>query len=52
MIAASTLIKIGWSLYYGGESGWAVVPPAMVGLIVIAVVIIVGLSLMKRHSSR
>lgn len=41
VIAAGSLLKIGWSLYYGGESGWAVVPPAIAGLIAITVVMVV-----------
>lgn len=41
VIAAGSLLKIGWSLYYGGESGWAVVPPAIAGLIVITVIMVV-----------
>ncbi|MEJ2228122.1 MAG: hypothetical protein P8Y67_07795 [Alphaproteobacteria bacterium] len=42
VIAASSFLKIGWSLYYGGESGWAVVPPALAGLIVIFVIFAVA----------
>lgn len=41
VIAVGSLLKIGWSLYYGGESGWAVVPPAIAGLLVITVVMVV-----------
>lgn len=35
LINAASLIKVGWSLHYGGESGWTVVPPALIGLITI-----------------
>lgn len=41
VIAVGSLLKIGWSLYYGGESGWTVVPPAIAGLVVIAAVMFV-----------
>jgi hypothetical protein len=34
-INAATLTKIGWSFHYGGDSGWTVVAPALVGLAVI-----------------
>ncbi len=30
---AGGLLKIWWSFYYGGESGWSVVPAAALGLI-------------------
>jgi hypothetical protein len=42
LIAAGSFIKIGWSVYYGGTSGWAVVPPAVVGLIVTALVLVIA----------
>jgi hypothetical protein len=41
VVAIGTLLKIGWSLFYGGESGWAVVPPALIGLTVITAIVII-----------
>ena len=41
VIAVGSLLKIGWSFYFGGESGWAVVPPAIAGLFVITLVMFV-----------
>ena len=33
VIDSMVLVKIAWSFYYGGESGLALLPPALVGLI-------------------
>jgi hypothetical protein len=41
VIAAGVLLKIGWSLYYGGGSGWAVVPPAITGLLAVTAIVII-----------
>jgi hypothetical protein len=34
LITAGTLLKVGWSLYFGGESGRTIVPPAAFGFVV------------------
>ena len=36
LICAGTLLKVIWSLYFGGESGWTIVPPAAFGFVVCA----------------
>jgi hypothetical protein len=39
VINAMMLGKTAWSFYYGGESGRALLPPALVGLVICDVVI-------------
>jgi hypothetical protein len=34
VISAGTLLKVAWSFYFGGESGWTIVPPAAFGFVV------------------
>ena|SRR5688572_1374806 len=38
LITAGTLLKVAWSFYFGGESGWTIVPPAAVGFVVCTVI--------------
>lgn len=45
-VNVASLIKIGWSLYFGGASGWSVVAPAVLGL---AVVNFVALLVLRRQ---
>jgi hypothetical protein len=33
VISVGTLLKVIWSFYFGGASGWAIVPPAAVGFV-------------------
>ena len=40
VINAMMLGKTAWSFYYGGESGRALLPPALVGLVICDVVIL------------
>ncbi|MCB1550012.1 MAG: hypothetical protein KDJ41_19600 [Hyphomicrobiaceae bacterium] len=40
VVNAGTLFKIAWSFAYGGESGWTVVPPALAGLVVVNVAVL------------
>jgi hypothetical protein len=40
VINAMMLTKITWSFYYGGGSGRALLPPALVGVVVCSVVIL------------
>lgn len=37
---AGALFKIGWSFLYGGDSGWSVVAPALIGLILLDVAVL------------
>ncbi len=46
-INAASLIKIGWSFYFGGSSGWTVVVPAIVGIIVVNAAVLIALR--QRH---
>jgi hypothetical protein len=39
LITAGTLLKVAWSFYFGGESGWTIVPPAAVGFVVCTVIL-------------
>jgi hypothetical protein len=34
VISVGTLLKVIWSFYFGGDSGWTIVPPAAVGFVV------------------
>ena len=36
LICAGAVLKVIWSFYFGGESGWAIVPPAIFGFVVCA----------------
>ncbi len=40
IVNAIMLIKTTWSFYYGGDSGWALLPPALVGLVICDAVIL------------
>lgn len=40
VINAIALSKIAWSFYYGGESGRALLPPALVGVVICDAVIL------------
>jgi hypothetical protein len=42
-VNVASLIKIGWSFYFAGTSGWTVVAPAVLGLAAINVVVLVAL---------
>jgi hypothetical protein len=33
LICAGALLKVIWSFYFGGESGWTIVPPAAFGFV-------------------
>ena len=39
LITAGTLLKVAWSFYFGGESGWTIVPPAVVGFVVCTMIL-------------
>mgnify|MGYP006994440141 CR=1 FL=1 len=41
----ATIIKIGWSFYFAGHSGWTVVAPALVGVVVINCVVLASAKL-------
>lgn len=43
-INVASMIKIGWSVYFAGTSGWTVVAPAVIGLAVINSVVLVALA--------
>ena len=36
VIGSGTLLKVGWSFYFGGESAWVIVPPVALGFVVCA----------------
>ena len=40
VINAMMLTKVAWSFYYGGDSGWALLPPALVGVVICSAVIL------------
>jgi hypothetical protein len=40
VINAIVLTKIAWSFYYGGDSGWALLPPVLVGVAICDAVIL------------
>ncbi len=40
VIGSGTLLKVGWSFYFGGESAWVIVPPVALGLVVCAGVLL------------
>jgi hypothetical protein len=39
---AASLVKIGWSFYYGGSSGWTVVAPAVVGPLIVNIAALIA----------
>jgi hypothetical protein len=43
-INVASMIKIGWSFYFAGTSGWTVVAPAVLGLAAINSVVLVALA--------
>lgn len=43
LINAASLLKIGWSFYYGGSSAWAILPPATLGLVAINAFVVFAL---------
>lgn len=46
------LTKVWWSFHFGGESGWTVVPAAIVGLIVLNGVVLCAVSERSSSASR
>jgi len=40
VIGSGTLLKVGWSFYFGGENAWVIVPPVALGLVVCAGVLL------------
>jgi hypothetical protein len=49
VLNAGTLLKIAWSVTFGGAAGWAAVPPSLVTLVIVnTVVVLVGRRLARR----
>lgn len=47
VVNVASMIKIGWSFYYAGTSGWMVVVPAVLGLAAINCLVLVALRLRR-----
>jgi hypothetical protein len=43
------VVKVTWSIYTGGESGYSVLGPAIVGLMICVGLIYVGFRKLERH---
>jgi hypothetical protein len=51
LINAAALGKVLWSVVYGGESGWAVLPPALVGLLLCNAAVFFGVRWLTRRAA-
>jgi hypothetical protein len=49
VVVFMAVVKVTWSIYTGGESGYSVLGPAIVGLIICVGLIYVGFRKLERH---
>jgi hypothetical protein len=49
VVVFMAVVKVTWSIYTGGESGYSVLGPAIVGLIICVGLIYVGFRRLERH---
>jgi hypothetical protein len=49
VVVFMAVVKVTWSIYTGGESGYSVLGPAIVGLMICAGLIYVGFRTLERH---
>ena len=49
VVVFMAVVKVTWSIYTGGESGYAVLGPAIVGLMICVGLIYVGFRTLERH---